>query len=174
MKDCLAAFQELFPSAAAPPYYSAPFKPLPAASRKRRLSDTEPSSASARTLQPKPAPNGDQLASFRSASDTFPRKRGRPTKEVLEARKAEAALKGTVYPPLKAAGRKSSGAAPTAQVSMGLEGPASEPGPKRGGSSDTPTKKRRGRPTKEEADAKKVFVILYDHFRSFTDFNLGG
>jgi hypothetical protein len=34
-------------------------------------------------------------------------RRGRPLKEVLDARRAEAARRGVFYPPLKAAGRKS-------------------------------------------------------------------
>lgn len=161
MKACGAAFQELLSGAPAHPHPTSGFETTAKPSLKRRLSDTEPSSGISRSiqpsLQPKPSPNGAQFAPARPIAETTSKKRGRPTKEVLDARRAEAAARGTLYPPLKAAGRKSMGETPATQMGFGSEGLSSEPGPKTGGNTDSPTvKKRRGRPTKEEVEAKKV------------------
>ncbi|RDW78417.1 hypothetical protein BP5796_06269 [Coleophoma crateriformis] len=48
--------------------------------------------SSARVLQPKPAPNGSPRLVSQSAPATKPRKRGRPSKADIEARKAEEAI----------------------------------------------------------------------------------
>ncbi len=157
LKACAAVFEELVSSSPAVPHPPSGFEPIPKPTLKRRLSDIEPSSGVTRTLHPKPAANGAQFAALPSPADPSSKKRGRPTKEVLDARRAEAAARGTLYPPLKAAGRKSTGESHLPQLSFGSQGPASEPGPKTGGSSDSPSaKKRRGRPPKEPTEPKKV------------------
>jgi hypothetical protein len=156
LKACAAVFEELVSSSPAAPHPPSGFEPAPKPTLKRRLSDTEPVPGVTRTLHPKPAANGAQLAPLQSAADPSSKKRGRPTKEVLDARRAEAAARGIMYPPLKAAGRKSMGETPMSQLSFGSQGPASEPGLKTGGSSDSPSKKRRGRPPKDATEPKQV------------------
>ena len=157
LKACRTAFEELVSSSPALPHPPSGFEPIPKPTLKRRLSDTEPNPGVTRTLHPKPAANGAQFAPVPSPADPSSKKRGRPTKEVLDARRAEAASRGTMYPPLKAAGRKSMGESPLPQMSFGSQAPASEPGPQIGASSDSPSvKKRRGRPPKEPAESKQV------------------
>ena len=128
---------------------------IPKPTLKRRLSDPDTAPGVTRTLHPKPAANGAQFAPLPSPADTSSKKRGRPTKEVLDARRAEAAARGTMYPPLKALqGASLWETTPVPQLSFGTQGSASEPGPKTGVSSDSPSaKKRRGRPPK---DAKRT------------------
>jgi len=160
LKTCVAVFEELVSTNPAINHPPSGFEPVPNAPKptlKRRLSDTEPTPGVTRTLHPKPAANGAQFALQPSPADTSSKKRGRPTKEVLDARRAEAAARGSMYPPLKAAGRKSMGDNPLPPLSFGSQGPASELGPKSGGSSDSPSaKKRRGRPPKEPTEPKQV------------------
>ena len=157
LKTCLAVFEELVSSSPALPHPPSSFEPIPKPNLKRRLSETEPSLGVTRTLHPKPAANGAQFTSLPSPADPSSKKRGRPTKEVLDARRAEAASRGSQYPPLKAAGRKSVGEIPLPQMSFGSQGPASEPVPKMGSSNDSPSaKKRRGRPPKEVTGSKQV------------------
>jgi len=157
LKACAAVFDELVSGSPAAPHPPSGLEPVPKPSLKRRLSDPEPTPGVTRTLHPKPAANGAQFAPPQSPADTSSKKRGRPTKEVLDARRAEAAARGTMYPPLKAAGRKSMGEIPMPPLSFGSQGSASEPGPKTGGSSDSPLpKKRRGRPPKEATEPKQV------------------
>jgi hypothetical protein len=160
VRACAQAFEELVSGTPAPPRSTSGFETTLKPSLKRRLSDTEQSSVISRSLhpslQPKPSANGAQFAPLRPAAEPPSKKRGRPTKEVLDARRAEAAARGTIYPPLKAPGRKSMGETPVTLMGFGSEGQASESGPKTGGSTDSPTsKKRRGRPPKEEVEAKK-------------------
>jgi hypothetical protein len=163
VKACAAVFEELVSSSPAAPQTPSGFEPAPAPAPaprptlKRRLSDTDPTPGATRILHPKPAANGGQFAPLQSPADPSTKKRGRPTKKVLDARRAEAASRGTMYPPLKAAGRKSMGETPIPQLGFGSQGSASEPGPKTGGSSDSPSaKKRRGRPPKEATESKQV------------------
>src|SRR5580700_3273358 len=153
LKACAAVFENLVSSSPAAPLPPSALDPAPKPTLKRRLSDPEPTPGGTRTLHPKPAANGAQFAPLQSPADSSSKKRGRPTKEVLDARRAEAAARGTMYPPLKAAGRKSMGETSMSQLSFGSQGPASEPGLKTGGSSDNPSsKKRRGRPPKDVAE----------------------
>jgi hypothetical protein len=158
----MAAFQDLRPTLSGPPFHQHVFDAHPPSSRKRRHSDTEPPSVG-RTLHPKPA-NGDPGASFASTTEAVtPARRGRPPKAVIEARKAEAAARGPIYPPLKPSSRKSMGAAPTTPMSLVSEaaGPASEPAQKTEGSTNNPPKKRRGRPPKlGPEEPKKVQIII--------------
>jgi hypothetical protein len=163
LKACAAVFEELISTSPGTTHLPSSFEPVPNVPNvtkptlKRRLSDAEPTPGVTRTLHPKPAANGAQFAPQPSPADLSTKKRGRPTKEVLDARRAEAAARGTMYPPLKAAGRKSTGDNPLPQLSFGSQGPAPEPGSKSGGSSDSPsTKKRRGRPRKEPIELNQV------------------
>jgi hypothetical protein len=157
LNACAAVFEELVSSSPAAPQPPSGLEPAPKPTLKRRLSDPDPAPGVTRTLHPKPAANGAQFAPLQFPADTSSKKRGRPTKEVLDARRAEALARGTMYPPLKAAGRKSMGETPMPQLSFGPQGSASEPGPKTGGSSDSPlAKKRRGRPPKDTTEPKQV------------------
>jgi AT hook motif len=168
LKTCAAVFEELVSSSPVATHPQSGFEPAPKPTLKRRLSDTEPTPGVTRTLHPKPAANGAQFAPLQSPADSSSKKRGRPTKEVLDARRAEAAARGTMYPPLKAAGRKSMGETSMSQLSFGSQGPASEPGLKTGGSSDNPSsKKRRGRPPKDVAERKQVrYFFIRSHINS--------
>lgn len=173
LKACLAVFDELVSSSPGALYASSGFEPAPKPTLKRRLSDAEPAPGVTRTIHPKPAANGAQFAPLQSTADPSSKKRGRPTKEVLDARRAEAASRGTMYPPLKAAaGRKSMGESPMPQLSFGSQGPASEPGPKTGGSSDSPSaKKRRGRPPKDATEPKQVSYFFIKSHQFYLDSN---
>jgi hypothetical protein len=158
LNACVAMFEELVSNSPAATHPPSGIESAPKTTLKRRLSDPDPAPGVTRTLHPKPAANGAQFAPLPSPADTSSKKRGRPTKEVLDARRAEAAARGTMYPPLKAAaGRKSMGETPVPQLGFGTQGSASEPGPKTGASNDSPSaKKRRGRPPKDAGEPKQV------------------
>jgi hypothetical protein len=106
------------------------------------------------------------------------KKRGRPTKAETEAKRAAAALKGEVYPPPKqpktprssisggrviatdAVGEPNANVAAPLAVMTPLTGYMNTPGSV-GGGMDAPGssgKRRRGRPTKAEAAAKRALI----------------
>ena len=130
----------------------------------------EASTPAGRTLQPRPptfaSVNGQTVSPYQSsptdeALQPARKKRGRPSKADVEARTAAAAAKGELYQPLKvpklaqatpsrdepAPARPSSVAIMNASASPVLE--TADPGS---------GKKRRGRPTKEEAQAKRLLL----------------
>lgn len=145
-------------------------RPLPAAN--------DQSTPGGRALQPRPPAfssiNGQQTSSPYQASSPADdpnqpakKKRGRPSKAEMELRAAAAAAKGEPYPPPKpvkaAQGIQLPGkmySAPAAGVTgttgagemTSPGGPASSPG------EPGSAKKRRGRPTKEEAHAKRLLL----------------
>lgn len=154
----MAAFNELLSGPSTFSQHQSGFEPILPPPRKRRLSATDPTPSTARQIQPKPAPNGNQNPAFQFAPGSGPKKRGRPSKQEVLARQEAAAARGEVYPAPKTPARKSTGAVtPVASVSFEA-GPASEPNLKIGDTIDTPTsaKKRRGRPSKADLEAQNV------------------
>lgn len=136
-------------------YAGPPAMVAPTSGRKRK----EPAS---RTLQPRPsaafhALNGDQSSLLQmtpgSEAGQPPRKkRGRPSRAEIEARAAAAAARGEPYPPVKTPRTpKAAKKAGRASVGAGAAADASDPAVAAAGSV---VKKRRGRPTKAELEAK--------------------
>jgi hypothetical protein len=165
MNACVGAFNELIASSPASFPRHGNFENIAPNPKKRRHSDTEPAASTLKALKPKPAENGEQGGAFRSSSGNAPKKRGRPSKEELAQRQAEALARGEVYPPPKPQ-RKSTGGlqAPLAPTMMFAEdvaaGPSSEKvqTPEAGmtATGSDPPKKKRGRPTKAESAARAV------------------
>lgn len=124
----------------------------------------------ARHLQPKPSAyslNGADDAPAQggfdpsASTDSPKRKRGRPTKAEAERRRQEAEARGEQYPPAPKIPKTPTMTAASGLLSN-LPGSGGSPGSVLG-SGGTPGKRRRGRPTKAEAAAKKALLdIAYD------------
>ena len=150
-------------------------------SKKRSLPFKDPSTPANRALQPRPSAtlaslNGEQGAAMQPSAGDGPaepprKKRGRPSKAEMEARAQAAAARGEVYPPVKTPRTPKSATKPTPRRSIGgqedladfsggvipmdVVTPQSGPGASGAGSVG---KKRRGRPTKAEAIAKRFLL----------------
>ncbi len=159
----------------------------PTSGRKRALPAKDPATPGNRALQPRPTAfatlNGDPSALLQpSPGDGEPvqppkKKRGRPSRAEVEARQAAAAARGEVYPPAKSP-RTPKPARPAERRSLaghedlshlaagmgtmtGLPVTATTTTPAGASTAVTPGstgKRRRGRPTKAEAEAKRVIA----------------
>lgn len=152
-------------------------------SRKRGQSFRDPTTPGNRALQPRPSGIASLNGELAGAAQASPgdgavepprKKRGRPSRAELEARAqaaAEAAARGEVYPPAKSprtpkppksAERGSAGgAAEMSEFGTGLVPATTMPSSAHAGTSaaaGSTGKKRRGRPTKAEAQAKRVIL----------------
>ncbi|KAI9887679.1 MAG: hypothetical protein M1823_000543 [Watsoniomyces obsoletus] len=157
----------------------------PPSGRKRALPAKDPATPGNRALQPRPTAfatlNGDQSVLMQpspgdgDAIQPPKKKRGRPSRAEVEARAAAAAARGEVYPPVKSPRTPKPAARPAERRSLaghedlshlagmgtmvGVPGAATTPA----GVSTVLTpgstgKRRRGRPTKAEAEAKRVIA----------------
>ncbi|KAI9758280.1 MAG: hypothetical protein M1815_003482 [Lichina confinis] len=120
----------------------------------------------ARTLQPRPsaygALNGDPSAVLQptpgdDAGQPPRKKRGRPSRAEAEARAAAAAARGETYPPSKSPRTPKSAKGPGRKPTGAQEMPA-QVAATATPAFPVPLKKRRGRPTKAEADAKRMLT----------------
>ncbi|KAI9841291.1 MAG: hypothetical protein M1838_003654 [Thelocarpon superellum] len=154
--------------------------------KKRALSSKEATTPGGRTLQPRPPAfssiNGQPISPFQSSPSEDPlqpprKKRGRPSKLEMEARAQAAAARGEVYPPPKPpktpqashttgkpttiAGATAAAAAAAAAAAGAAQGAtAASPGGTLEDDGDPASKgkKRRGRPTKDELQAKRMIL----------------
>ena len=186
VRSCQNTFQTLVaggsqssPTAPIPTAFAPAVQPSMTAAgigRKRALPGNDTTTSATRTLQPRPtvfgALNGDQAAAMHASSghdlaQPPKKKRGRPSRAEMEARAAAAALRGELYPPAKSprtpkparpADRRSlAGHEDLSSLTAGLSTVASTAAaPSMPAAPGSTGKRRRGRPTKEEAENKRM------------------